>query len=147
MAWIDSLLEFSVNQAVTTDAPSTNVIDVQADPKANETFRNVGVGDDVYVVICVKVAPVATGTYLVELQTDDNEGFASPTTIQSVAIPSNAAVGDRVVMRVPQANERYLRLNYDTGGTSPAVTVSSWVTGEEPGTWYAYPDAVNGFAG
>lgn len=137
--YIDSLLEFSRSQVLTATAPSTNAIDLGSD-------RDIGPGRSLWVVVCVGVAADATTgdeTYAVALQTDDNSAFSSPTTIASVA-PAAAALGagQRVVIGMPFANERYLRLNYTLGGTTPSVTLSAFLTDQDPASWQPYPDGI-----
>lgn len=139
MAVIDGLLEFSDAQALTATAVSTNVIDLGSD-------RDVGPGQTMYVVLTVDVAAGGTSpTFDVDVQTDDNEAFSSATVIASFPqITSTTGVaGAQFYLTIPQENERYLRLNYTAGGTSPTITVSARVTDQHPYTWKAYPDAVN----
>jgi hypothetical protein len=47
------------------------------------------------------------------------------------------AAGDKIVLAVPYENEQYLRLNYTMGGTSPTVTLTAWMTDQEPEQWSA----------
>lgn len=136
--WIDKRLEFSDAQAVTADAASTNVVDLSQD-------RDIGIGTTLWVAICVDVATDGTTgdeTYEVELQTDDNSGFSSATEIGVVAIPRGTAAGAIFTIGFPFQNERYLRLNYDVGGTTPTGTFSAWLTKEKPTAWRAFPDAI-----
>jgi len=133
---IDSRLEFSDAQALTETAASTNLVDLGGD-------RDIGPGRTLYVVLTVDVAAdFTTGneTYAVALQTDDNVGFSSAVTLASRSIAAAAlAQGSQHVIPVTLTNERYLRLNYTLGGTSPTVTVSAWLTDQEPQTWRALP--------
>ncbi len=136
--YIDSLLEFSDAQALTATGASTNVVDLGSD-------RDIGVGCPLWVVITLGAAADGTTgdeTYTVALQTDDNSSFSSATDIASVSIPRGSAAGSQFVIGVPYANERYLRLNYTLGGTTPSVTVSAHLTGQLPRKWQAYPDAI-----
>ncbi|MDN7454837.1 Bbp16 family capsid cement protein [Burkholderia cenocepacia] len=134
--YIDSLLEFSRAQALSASGASTNIIDLGSD-------RDIGPGRPLWVVVAVAVAAVGTGTYQIDLETDDNAGFSSPTKIASVS-PSAAALtaGQRLVIGMPFANERYLRLNYTLGGTSPGVTLNAFLTDQDPSSWQAYPDGI-----
>ena len=43
---------------------------------------------------------------------------------------------------MPWQNERYLRLNYTLGGTTPTATVDAFLTNQDPASWLAYPDAI-----
>lgn len=134
--YIDSLLEFSRNQALAASAASSNVIDLGSD-------RDIGPGRAMWIVIAASVAAAAGGTYQIDLQTDDNAAFSSPTTIATLT-PAAAALkaGAQFVMGMPFANERYLRLNYTLGGTTPGVTLNAWLTDQDPASWQAYPDAI-----
>jgi hypothetical protein len=136
--WIDKRLEFSDAQAITADAVSTNVVDLSQD-------RDIGIGTALWVVITVDVAADGTTgdeTYEAELQTDDNSSFSSATELGVVAIPRSSAAGTQFTIGFPRANERYLRLNYDVGGTTPTVTLSAWLTKEPPTGWRALADAI-----
>lgn len=142
MAILDSLLEFSDAQALTATAASTNTVDLQSD-------RNVGRGQDLYVAIYLDGSAAdganADETYVVDLQTDDNDSFSSATNVQQVAIPRGSAQGSKFVMRVPNDTERYLRLNYTLGGTTPSVTLSAYITPHEVESWESLADADNSF--
>lgn len=133
---IDSRLEFSVKQALTQTAVSTNVIDLSTD-------RDIGPGRTMWVVVQVDVALDATTldeTYAVALQTSNTEG-SGYADIASVSMPRGTPAGSRFVIGVPYANQRYLGLNYTLGGTTPTGTVSAWLTDQEPASWRAYPEA------
>ena len=136
---IDSLLEFSDAQALTATAVSTNVVDLTSD-------RDVGPGRTVWVVLTIDVAPdsaSADETYTVDLETDDNESFTSATQLWQYTIIRTAAQGAPFALAVPMDNERFLRLNYTLGGTTPTITVSAHLTDQEPFEHLTYPDAVN----
>ncbi|MDR8077840.1 hypothetical protein KPA96_19480 [Burkholderia cenocepacia] len=137
--YIDSLLEFSRAQALSASGASTNIIDLGSD-------RDIGPGRPLWVVVAVAVAADNTTgdeTYSIALQTDDNAAFSSPTTIATVA-PAAASLpaGARLVIGMPFANERYLRLNYTLGGTTPSVTLNAFLTDQDPSSWQAYPDGI-----
>ncbi len=135
---IDSRLEFSVAQALTATAVSTNVVDLGQE-------RKIGPGRSMWVVVApVVAADDASGneTYQIDVQTDTVENFASPTVIASVTPSADLAAGSRVVIGVPYTNQRYLRLNYTLGGTTPSVTVTSFLTDQEPESWEAQADAL-----
>lgn len=122
---LDAQLMFSQAQAVTTDAVSTNIIDLG-------TPRQIGVGRGMGILITVDSAADATTgdeLYSFELQTDDNAGFSSQTTLFSQDIPrASLTVGSRHFIPLPLARiERYIRLNYNTGGTTPIITISAWL--------------------
>jgi hypothetical protein len=125
---LDAQLQFSADQALTATAASTNVIDLGAD-------RNLGIGAvPLEVLVVVKVASdFTTGdeTYTITVQTDDNAAFSSATTVTpAVAIVGAQAAGYQVRIPLPSSTimERYIRLNYTLGGTTPTVTVDAWLT-------------------
>lgn len=138
---LDAQLQFSASQAITVDAVSTNIIDLGV-------ARQIGVGEPMVVFIAVIVAADATTgdeTYSFELQTDDNSSFSSATTLFDQDIPrANLTLGSQHVIAIPTARvERYIRLNYDVGGTTPTITVSAWL---QPANMLnlttQYPDAI-----
>jgi hypothetical protein len=122
--YIDKLLQFSAAQAITATAVSTNVIDLLA------TANNIGVGDDLYIVITCDEAFTASGsaTLTITLETDDNAAMSS-----SAVLWTSPAIGKAsltlamapIFVRLPVGNtiggvpyERYLTLNY-TVATGP----------------------------
>ena len=111
---IDSQLLFSNEQTITSTAASTNVVDLGA-------VRNLGVGEDLYLVVGVDVAMDDSGsdsTLAVTIETDDNEGFNSATVAQSIGTFSALSVaGTRLVAKLQpdKINERYMRLKYTPG--------------------------------
>lgn len=122
---LDAQLQFSAAQALTATAVSTNVIDLGA-------VRQIGVGEPMCIVLAAIVAAdFTTGneTYQVDIQTDDNSAFSSATTLSSTVITAaQLTLGAIRVIAVPQTGmERYLRLNYTLGGTTPTLTASSWL--------------------
>ena len=135
---IDKRNEFVASQALTATAVLTDSIDLSSD-------RDIGVGEDLYWVI--NQLTIADGvstdeTYVFTLQTDDNSGFSSPTTIATITIPRSSPAGTRWYVSLPNTNERYLRVNVTLGGTTPSVTVQSAIVSFAP-QWAALPDAIN----
>lgn len=139
MGLFDAFSEFSDAQALTSTAVSTNVVDLGGD-------HNVGIGEPMAVVITVGVAADDSDgdeTYSVALQTDDNDSFSSATQIGSATITRGDAAGTQYVIVVPadQTAERYLRLNYTLGGTSPSVTVDARLSPlKHVQNYVSYPD-------
>ena len=127
---IDAQQLFSDAQALTATAVSTNIIDLGTD-------RNVGIGEPMDVVINIDVAATTNDgdeTYQFDLETDDNAAFTSPEVLVrrlAGALPSipraDLTAGSRIILPVPGDTrcQRFLRLNYTLGGTTPAVTVTS----------------------
>jgi hypothetical protein len=133
---IDYNLQLSDAQSVTADAASTNVIDLGAD-------RDIGPGEDMKIVVSFDVAMGGSSpTLAVQVQTDDNSSFSSASTVLTSRTISAAAAGDTLVMGLPDTNERYIRLNYDVGGSSPTMTVSASIV-KDAQQYYAYPDGAN----
>ena len=126
MAYLDAQLTLSDAQALTATAASTNVIDFKA--------NSIAAGEPLAVVLVVNVAADNTTgneTYSIALQTDGDEAFGSAQTLITFALPAGSAAGTAVVLPflpTPSLSERYYRLNYTLGGTTPTVTVTSYVT-------------------
>jgi hypothetical protein len=135
--YIDSLLQFSDAQAVTTTAVGTNVIDLSVD-------RSIGNGEPMAVVFVVDVAADQTSgdedyTFQVEYASD-----AAQTTgrqlmgerIYESGTPGAPAqdadllvAGYKVIIPIPPTDlaesERYLGIRYVTAGTSPTITCTA----------------------
>lgn len=133
MAYIDKLGLFSDAQAVTADAVSTNVVDLgNVTPK-----RQVGAGHRLWVVFSIGVAAdFTTGdeTYTFRFDTSAAANMGTPTTLVSRTIVAGTLVaGYQFAFAVPQEGLlRYVSTYYDVGGTTPTVTVTAWLTDEEP---------------
>lgn len=125
--YLDAQLLLSDAQAVTADAGSTNVIDLTA------SAPKLGDGEPLAVVMTVDVAADGTTTdetYTFVIQSDDNAGFSSATTVstRTIAYASLTQYSTHIFVIPPGiALERYLRLYYDVGGTTPSITVTAAV--------------------
>lgn len=118
---LDQQNQYSDAQALTATAVSTNVIDHGSD-------RDLGIGEPLAVLISVDVALAGTSpTFQATLQTDSVVGFGSAVTVSSTQSFSALAIGTRVVIPVPPdtSMNRYSRLNYTLGGTTPTITVTA----------------------
>ncbi|MDP9176748.1 MAG: hypothetical protein M3O61_03620 [Gemmatimonadota bacterium] len=76
----------------------------------------------------------ANETYTVKAQTDDNEGFLSPTDISpATTIPRGSAVGARFYVEASRDAlvNGFIRLYFTLGGTDPDVSVSAVLLPEE----------------
>lgn len=112
----DKLNTFGTDQAVTTTAASTDIVDLGA-------ARDMGNGEPLELVILVTQNVTAAGaaTVTFALETDDNAGFSSP-----VVLGNSGAIGKALLtagtevlsVKVPLDAERYLRTNY-TVATGP----------------------------
>lgn len=121
---LDAQALLSDAQALTATAASTNIYDAGAD-------RDLGVGEPLGVAISVDVAADFTSTnetYQFDIETDDNSSFSSATVIaRRIIVAGSLTAGARFVIPLPHDNERYLRINYTLGGTTPTVTVTAWI--------------------
>ncbi|MFN4018045.1 MAG: Bbp16 family capsid cement protein [Reyranella sp.] len=112
----DKLNTFGTDQAVTTTAASTDIVDLGA-------ARDIGNGEPLELVILVTQSVTAAGaaTVTFALETDDNAAFSSPVVLANSGAIGKAALtaGTEVLrVKVPLDAERYLRTNY-TVATGP----------------------------
>lgn len=140
---LDAMHRFSNAQALTADARSTNAIDLGV------TGRKIFAGIQMAILLLVSVAAdFTTGdeTYEVQVRTDDDVDFGSPTTLSTTAILAAAltAGSKHVIPLSPAAPcERYLELYYNVGGTTPTVTVSAFLCPMEYiDMYFQYADAI-----
>jgi hypothetical protein len=123
---LDAQNLYSDAQALTGTSlvASTNIIDHGAD-------RNLGLGTPMAVLVTIDVAAGGTTpTLTIAIQTDDNASFSSPTTVTGTTSALAAAAltaGAKFVYVLPADTtmERYSRVAYTPGGTSPTVTVTA----------------------
>lgn len=140
--YIDKRLLVSSQQAIPdgTAVRSSDVIDL------GSAFRLIGPGEPLWWVIIARVglAADANPTMDIAIHTDDASNFPSATTLLSVPQRTSFPAGTKIVVPHPwsPANERYLSLYYDLGGTNPTLTVDAFLTNQEPASWVAYPDAL-----
>ena len=125
---------FSESQAVTTTAVSENIIDLGAagTPLGAPTTigQDIGKGRPIPILVQLDVAAGGTSPTLdVTLEIDDNEGFSSATVVDSAPQVAGGVAGQRVALfYIPEGtNERYVRLNYTTGGTFPTHTITAGI--------------------
>lgn len=122
---------FSDDQAITASAASTNVVDLGVS-------RDIGKGVPVPVLIQV-TADFATLTSLTaEIETSDDEDFASADTLAtSGAIPAaDLVAGYQFPMQyMPLGTKRYVRVNYTVEGTnaSEGTVTAGVVAGHQHG--------------
>ena len=118
--YVDKQAEFSDSQAVTATAISTNVMDLVSNASGKNPIRDIGTGQDVYLVVLTTVAATDAGsdaTLAVTLESDDNVGLASPTTHFSTGTLAFAAFSPAgtviAAIKLPSGNyERYLGVRY-----------------------------------
>jgi len=125
---------FSDSQVVNATGASANSIDLGATgtvlgaPAAIP--RDIGKGRPIPIEIRFPAAPTGTSPTLdVTVQVDDNSGFSSPKTVATAPQIAGGAAGDRVAIDyIPRgADERYIRLLYTLGGTSPVYTITAGI--------------------
>ena len=137
--FVDSRLEFSDAQALTVTAASTDTVDIGGD-------FDVGVGEPMWWILQLDVAADdgdANETYIADLETDSTSAFGSATTLATFTITRGDPAGTRFFIALPNTNEQHFRVNYTLGGTSPTVTVSTWLGYSEPTAWVSLPDGAN----
>lgn len=121
---VDKALVFSDGQALTATAVSTDVLDLDS-----ARAGGLGIGEPMAVVVQVTVAAGGTSpTMSFAVQTDDNSGFSSQVTRNVSKTYTQAEMAAGAIFVLPLDNlgsERYMRLNYTLGGTTPTVTVKA----------------------
>lgn len=142
--FLDAYNSYSVAQALTASAASTNVINHGAD-------RNIGIGEPMAVLITVDVAADHTTgneTYTAKLQTDSDEAFGTVADVTpEYTIPRTAVAGDKFIVVVPPNTDtkQFTRMYYTLGGTTPLLTVTSRLVPMKflpTGTNVYYADAI-----
>lgn len=132
---IDKNLRFSASQALSaaSGTASTDLLDLGADRDLT------ALGRQLYVVVVFEASGGTNPTMQVVLQTDDNSSFSSATAIYTG--PALLQSLGAQIIPMPHTNERYLRLTYTQGGTSPTATVSAFIT-DSPQAWAALADGI-----
>jgi len=125
--FVDSLLRLSDAQAVTSDAASTNTIDLgNVTPK-----RGIGTGEPMEVVLTVDVAADHTTgdeTYEFQFIQSANADLSSPDILElRVIAAADLSAGSVHHLPIPKGaiTKRYVGVFYNTGGTTPTVTVTA----------------------
>ena len=147
--YIDALHLFSDAQAVTTDADSTNVIDLGT---TNRLFA----GQTMGVMIQVDVAAdFTTGDeiYNFILETDSVAAMSSSSQIfNHELMTTDLTAGSLHFLPIPSTNtgggaveggeaEQFIQMLYDTTGTSPTVTVTTaLMSAQNFQSYFAHPD-------
>jgi len=137
---LDAQNQFSDAQAVTASAVGTNVIDLSVD-------RSIGNGEPMAVVFIVDVAADQTTgdedyTFDVEYASDAAQTtgrqligrrvFESGTPTAPAQDADLLVAGFRVIVPIPPTDlsesEQYLGIRYTVAGTTPTITVTSFLT-------------------
>ena len=126
---------FSDDQAVAgSNVASTNMIDLGATGtpplSATALVRDIGPGTPIEILIQLTVAHAGTAPTLdVTLEMDTTDAFGSATTIATATQIAAGALGARAsITYLPDGTtERYIRLYYTVGGTTPTCTVTAGI--------------------
>lgn len=125
--YLDANLLFSDAQAVTAAAASTNIVDFGA-------ARDIGVGEDLYVVVLVDVAMTDSGsdsTLAVALECDSTTSFTPDSTRTLFTFSAVSAIGTVKISKLgpDDINLRYARLYYTpAGGNLSAGSFTAFIT-------------------
>lgn len=141
---LDAFNEFSDAQAVTATAISTNVIDLYSD----NTLRDIGTGEEVYLVFSIPTTFTAAGaaTLTAALVSDSTANLAtSPTTHVTLlnAVPvASLVAGTQYSVRLPAGDyERYLGVQYTVAtGPMTAGAIDAFLS-KDVQRWRSYANA------
>lgn len=151
--YVDSQLEFSDAQAVTSTAISTNVIDLFAalgagTPLTAETTIDIGQGEDLYLVVQTQTTCTDTSsdaTLTVTLESDSTANLATSATVHAstgaLAFATYATAGTRVAtICLPSGSyERYLGVRYTVAsGPLTAGAFDAFLTVDPAGVRRVY---------
>lgn len=138
--FMDINLQFSDKQAITATAASTNLVDLGI-------ARNIGVGDDLYLVLLVTTAFTDSGsdsTVTPSLETATDAAFTSPVTVATYDVfAALAAVGASQIHKLKVGTAagaylRYIRVKYTlANGNLTTGAITSFIV-KDTTTWLAY---------
>lgn len=117
---LDSRLELSTNQAVTTSTASTNVIDFgQSSPDLGMAHQKL------YAVLTIPEGFVGLSSFKLSIQDSANEtsGFSDVVSGETLTL-ADVAVGKQYVLPMPMKHKRYVRGYYTVGGNASAGKVN-----------------------
>lgn len=145
--YIDAKTELSDAQAVTSTAISSNVIDLGA----TNTLKDIGTGQDVYLVVSTQTAATDSGsdaTLTVTLESDSTANLATSATVHystgAMAFSAFSPAGTVLAaVRLPSGSyERYLGVRYTVAsGPLTAGKFDAFLTTDVQ-AWRAYADNV-----
>lgn len=129
----DAFAEFSVAQAVTASAASTNFINLglpKTPPGSPASLkRDIGGGNTQAVEIEVVTTFTGLTSLSASIQVDDNASFTTPKTVATTGVIPVAGLvaGAKLpISMVPQgANEQYMRVYYTVVGSGTAGAISA----------------------
>jgi len=145
--YLDAKNEFSDAQAVTSTAISSNVIDLGA----TNTLKDIGTGQDVYLVVSTQTAATDSGsdaTLTVTLESDSTANLATSATVHfstgALAFAAFSPAGSVLAaVKLPAGNyERYVGVRYTVAsGPLTAGKFDAFLTTDVQ-AWRAYADNV-----
>lgn len=131
---------FSSSQAITATADSTNILDLGA-------VRNIGVGEELYLVLLVTVAFTDAGsdsTVTPSLQTDTTAAFGSPVTVRTFdVLAALTAINTKRMYKLEPFTEagifkRFIKLVYTVAnGNLTTGSITAFLT-KDIQAWNAY---------
>lgn len=127
----------SDDQAITATAASTNYLDLgaQGTPYGAAAALSYGAGEGEPVPFDVQVTEAFNNltSLTIDLETDSDSAFASPTTVTSITVlAADLVVGYNIPpLYLPAGiDERYVRLNYTVTGAAPTTgQITAGITG------------------
>lgn len=145
--YIDKQAEFSDAQAVTSTAISTNVMDLISNASGKNPLRDIGTGQDVYLVVITQDAATDSGsdaTLTVSLESDSTENLATSPTVHfttgALAFAAFSPAGSVLAaVKLPKGDyERYLGVRYTVAsGPLTAGNFDAFLT-TDVDAWRAY---------
>lgn len=145
--YVDKQAEFSDGQAVTATAISTNVMDLISNSSGKNALRDIGTGQDVYLVVMTTVAATDTGsdaTLAVTLESDSTADLATSATVHfstgTLAFAAFSPAGTVLAaVKLPKGEyERYLGVRYTVAsGPLTAGNFDAFLT-TDVDAWRAY---------
>jgi hypothetical protein len=145
--YLDSRLEFSDGQAVTATAISTNVVDLISNASGKNPVRDIGTGEDVYLVVITRTAATDSGsdaTLAVSLESDSTENLATSPTVHfttgALAFARFSPAGAVLAaVKLPSGDyERYLGVRFTVAsGPLTAGNFDAFLT-TDVDAWRAY---------
>lgn len=137
---LDAQNQFDSSVALSATAASTNYIDLSQ-------ARQIQQGEQLGVMINVAVTAASGGTYEFQLQSSSSSGFGSTVNLFDVTIPAATLVaGTNIFIPLPEGlvlTAEFLRMYYILGGTTPTITLSSYLQPQDG--FDAYTDYPSGF--
>ena len=122
--FIDALNRFSDEEEHIASGFSTGEIDFCA-------ARDIGTGENLYLVAVVSEAMVGAGTVTVAIETDSDEAFGSPTEAQVIGtFAAGSLAGEKLEARLApgKIDEQFVRLKYTLSAGNTAGKFTSFIT-------------------